>query len=76
MIIVKGELDQTYEISLGKSIFSRTSTLHIGRLLEKFGGGGHANAGACLLDEKSVEDGINGLTAKITSTKSWEWLTK
>lgn len=75
MFILKDKHNQTYEISVGKSIFSRTSTLHIGRLLEKYGGGGHANAGACLFDEKSVEDGIKDLTAKITSTKTWEWQT-
>lgn len=72
MFIVKGESDRTYEISVGKSIFSRSSNLHIGRLMERYGGGGHANAGTCFFKTGDVEKGIQELTTKI---KSWEWLT-
>jgi nanoRNase/pAp phosphatase (c-di-AMP/oligoRNAs hydrolase) len=75
MIILKNVSNQKYEFSIGKSIFSRASTLHIGRLLKTYGGGGHANAGTCLFDKQTVEQGKKSLIAKITSNKDWEWLT-
>ncbi len=34
-------------ISVGHSIFNRTSPIHVGNLLAKFGGGGHKGAGSC-----------------------------
>ncbi len=36
---------QNTVISLGKSIFNRTSPVHVGALLLRYGGGGHENAG-------------------------------
>lgn len=38
---------QNTVISLGKSIFNRTSPVHVGSLLLRYGGGGHENAGTC-----------------------------
>lgn len=38
---------QNTVISLGKSIFNRTSPIHVGALLLRYGGGGHENAGTC-----------------------------
>lgn len=34
-------------ISVGRSIFLRTSEVHVGKLMAKHGGGGHAGAGSC-----------------------------
>jgi len=34
-------------ISVGHSIFNRTSTVHVGELMVKYGGGGHKGAGSC-----------------------------
>ncbi|HAV77633.1 MAG TPA: exopolyphosphatase [Anaerolineae bacterium] len=71
MIILNKDINQNYEMSIGKSIFSRISTLHIGRLLQKYGGGGHANAGTCLFDDKSIEEAKESLISSITSTQNW-----
>lgn len=42
-------------LSAGRSIFNRTSRVNLGVLLSLYGGGGHAGAGACVLDP-SVAD--------------------
>jgi oligoribonuclease NrnB/cAMP/cGMP phosphodiesterase (DHH superfamily) len=42
-------------LSIGKSIFHETFNVNIGKLLAQFGGGGHAGAGGCTLDPKTVE---------------------
>ncbi len=34
-------------ISVGHSIFNRTSNVHVGELMAKYGGGGHKGAGSC-----------------------------
>ena len=70
MTIVKGRRNHTREISLGKSIFSGTSSIHLGKLMEKYGGGGHASAAGCVLDEKRIDDAKSELEAKITYNKS------
>ncbi len=38
---------KTVGISVGKSIFDRSSKVNIGSVMREFGGGGHANAGSC-----------------------------
>lgn len=38
--------DRTH-ISVGHSIFNRTSNVHVGELMAKYGGGGHLGAGSC-----------------------------
>lgn len=35
------------QISVGHSIFNRTSTVNVGELMAKYGGGGHFGAGTC-----------------------------
>ncbi len=36
--------------AVGKSIFNRTNPVNIGDLMLRYGGGGHANVGACQID--------------------------
>lgn len=38
---------KTVGVSVGKSIFDRSSKVNIGNIMREFGGGGHANAGSC-----------------------------
>jgi len=73
MTIVKGERDQTFAISLGKSIFSHTTSLHLGRIMEKYGGGGHASAAGCVLHKNIIDDAKKELVAEITNNKAVEW---
>ncbi len=37
---------------VGKSIIDRTYKPHIGKIMSRFGGGGHANAGTCQVDSQ------------------------
>ncbi len=40
---------------IGKSIINKGSTVDIGELCLRYGGGGHANAGTCQLDNETVD---------------------
>ena len=53
-----GKSRETVQISVGASIFNRALNVNIGRLLSKFGGGGHAGAGGCTLDTKIADESI------------------
>jgi len=53
--ILRGKEGQNTVFALGKSIFDRTSTLDIGALCLRYGGGGHANAGTCQISLAETE---------------------
>jgi hypothetical protein len=42
-------------VSAGRSIFNRASRANIGVLMSLYGGGGHAGAGACLIDPATAD---------------------
>ena len=46
---------QNTAVMIGKSIVNKTSTVDIGDLCLKYGGGGHHNAGTCQLDNDTVD---------------------
>jgi len=48
--VLWGRDKQNTVFTIGKSIFSRTCTTDIGELCMHYGGGGHANAGTCQVD--------------------------
>jgi nanoRNase/pAp phosphatase (c-di-AMP/oligoRNAs hydrolase) len=45
-----GKNNSNTVFAVGKSIFNRTSNTDIGKLMLKYGGGGHLNAGTCQVD--------------------------
>ncbi len=47
---------QNTAVMIGKSIINRSSDFNIGDLCLKYGGGGHANAGTCQLDNDKVDE--------------------
>ena len=47
---------QNTAVMIGKSIVNRGSTVDIGELCLKYGGGGHHNAGTCQLDNDVVDE--------------------
>jgi nanoRNase/pAp phosphatase (c-di-AMP/oligoRNAs hydrolase) len=51
--------------AIGKSIVNRTSKTDIGELCLRYGGGGHANAGTCQIDNDRADDVLAELIAKI-----------
>lgn len=46
---------QNTAVMIGKSIVNKASTVDIGELCLKYGGGGHHNAGTCQLDNDTVD---------------------
>lgn len=46
---------QNTAVMIGKSIINKASKVDIGELCLKYGGGGHANAGTCQLDNDTVD---------------------
>jgi nanoRNase/pAp phosphatase (c-di-AMP/oligoRNAs hydrolase) len=46
---------QNTAVMIGKSIVNKASTVDIGALCLKYGGGGHHNAGTCQLDNDKVD---------------------
>ncbi|EJF06865.1 exopolyphosphatase-like enzyme [Thiovulum sp. ES] len=58
---------QNQVFATGKSIFNKTSKTNIGNLMLEYGGGGHANAGTCQIDNKKAEKVLQELIQKITA---------
>lgn len=52
--VLWGVNQQNTVFAVGKSIFNRSSTVHIGELMLRYGGGGHANAGTCQVDNEAA----------------------
>jgi nanoRNase/pAp phosphatase (c-di-AMP/oligoRNAs hydrolase) len=53
--------------AIGKSIVDRSSKTNIGELCLGYGGGGHANAGTCQVENDRADLVLAELIAKITS---------
>ena len=54
-------------IAIGKSILDRSSKTNIGALLLEYGGGGHASAGGCRVDDSEADTLIQELIERITA---------
>ncbi len=46
------------KVSVSKSIFNRTCSVHIGRMMEEYGGGGPEGAGTCIVGRKTGPEKI------------------
>ena len=66
MHIMQGKMGQNTVFAVGKSIFNRTSRTDIGKLMLNYGGGGHANAGTCQVDNDKAETVMRELIEVIT----------
>ena len=56
---------QNTAVMIGKSIINRSSKVNIGELCLSYGGGGHANAGTCQLDNDKVDSELPGIIEKL-----------
>lgn len=65
--VMWGLKQQNTVFATGKSIFNRTSNTNIGELMLKYGGGGHANAGTCQVDNDRADTVLGELVAQITA---------
>ncbi len=52
-------------LSVGRSIFNRTCEVNIGRLMADFGGGGHAQVGACRLSAEDADKVLSTVVARL-----------
>lgn len=60
---------QNTVFATGKSIFDRSCSTHVGELMLKYGGGGHAAAGTCQIDNDKSEQTLAELVNVINSNE-------
>jgi nanoRNase/pAp phosphatase (c-di-AMP/oligoRNAs hydrolase) len=65
--VLWGLKQQNTVFATGKSILNRTAKTDIGDLMHRYGGGGHANAGTCQIDNDRAAQVLHELVAAITS---------
>jgi nanoRNase/pAp phosphatase (c-di-AMP/oligoRNAs hydrolase) len=53
--IIWGLRQQNTVFAVGKSIINRSSPVNVGALMLRYGGGGHANAGTCQIENDRVD---------------------
>ena len=56
---------QNTAVMIGKSIINKSSKVDIGELCLEYGGGGHANAGTCQLDNDKVDGELPTIIEKL-----------
>jgi len=65
--VMWGVKQQNTVFATGKSILNRASKTNIGELMLKYGGGGHANAGTCQIENSKANAVLQELIAAITA---------
>jgi hypothetical protein len=58
--------EKTTAISVGYNIFNKTSTVNVGELLHRYGGGGHKVVGSCRIPNNKAEQAIKEIVAAVT----------
>lgn len=54
-------------MAVGKSILNRTNKANIGSIMLEYGGGGHANAGTCQIENARAEDVLKELVDRLNA---------
>ena len=62
-----GKQKQNVVIAAGKSIFNRSSNVNLGQLLLGFGGGGHAAAATCQMENARLDSALKEIVAHINA---------
>ncbi|HEU4344326.1 MAG TPA: exopolyphosphatase [Candidatus Binatia bacterium] len=57
--------ENTTAISVGYNIFNATSTVNVGELLRRYGGGGHKVVGSCRVPNERAEQAIREIVAAV-----------
>lgn len=65
--VMWGLKQQNTVFAIGKSILNRTSNTSVGELCLQYGGGGHANAGTCQVENDEAESKLEEIIAKINA---------
>lgn len=63
---------ETVQLSIGQSIFNRQCNVNIGKLLSRYGGGGHAGAGGCTMDSDTADDQLSEILAVLFQNRPIE----
>jgi len=58
--------EDTTAISVGYNIFNKTSTVNVGELLHRYGGGGHKVVGSCRIPNDKAEQAIKEIVAAVS----------
>ena len=58
--------ENTTAVSVGYNIFNKTSTVNVGELLHRYGGGGHKVVGSCRIPNDRAEQAIKEIVAAVT----------
>jgi oligoribonuclease NrnB/cAMP/cGMP phosphodiesterase (DHH superfamily) len=58
--------ENTTAISVGYNIFNKTSSVNVGELLQRYGGGGHRVVGSCRVPNEKAEQAITEIVAAVT----------
>lgn len=67
MHVMWGFRQQNTVFAVGKSIFDKSSKTDVGKLMLEYGGGGHAAAGTCQVDNARAETVRDELIARMTA---------
>jgi nanoRNase/pAp phosphatase (c-di-AMP/oligoRNAs hydrolase) len=65
--VLWGLQKQNTVFATGKSITNRSSNTNVGELMLSYGGGGHANAGTCQVENERAADVLQALISKINA---------
>ena len=68
--IVDGKKKEFAMISVGHSIINRTSTIDVGTLTLRYGGGGHKRVGTCHVSYADVDQVVGEMLDMINASKS------
>jgi nanoRNase/pAp phosphatase (c-di-AMP/oligoRNAs hydrolase) len=68
--VLWGKQRQNTVIACGKSILDRSSTVDLGGLMLKYGGGGHLNAGTCQVPHEQADDVLQEIADAVNSLAS------
>ncbi len=64
--IVSGRGGQGCSCAVGYSVLNRTSTIDVGKLMLKYGGGGHMAVGTCQFNNEEMDEKVALLLADLT----------
>lgn len=66
--VIWGFKKQNTVLSVGKSIFNRSSDANIGELMLEYGGGGHEAAGTCQVDNDAADSIVAEIVERLKAT--------
>ncbi|MFW5744057.1 MAG: exopolyphosphatase [bacterium] len=66
--VIWGFKKQNTVLSVGKSIFNRSSHANIGELMLEYGGGGHEAAGTCQVDNDAADSIVAEIVERLKAT--------